>query len=186
MKPLKGFLIGLAILVSMAIVWFLVIFYKAFVDPEPPRYREVGELHSWPAALYETRGNLEKLLETKSCEGCVFKFVDLSGVDLTNAKLTGSTWVGADLSRANLTGADLSFSKFTGYDWWSRESMSGGWLDTDLSNVNVTNANLRGVEVGCSVEFSGANLSAAKLFKPYVSSEWERKKCASWWEKFLE
>jgi hypothetical protein len=131
-----------------------------------------------PSPPPETVANIEKLLTTNSCERCVFDYADLSGTDLTNAKLTGSIWIASDLSGANLTGANLSFSSFSsrlvnwGLDDW-RE------VKTNLTNINVTNANLRGVDFEASlrnpnrpqVNLSGVDLSTALLCETYASPE---------------
>ncbi len=71
-------------------------------------------------AMVEVQQNVEKLLKTKSCQGCNLKGADLSFADLPqanleranlrNTKLNGADFNGSGLSFADLEGADLIWS----------------------------------------------------------------------------
>ncbi len=82
---------------------------------------------------------------------------DLTGIDLTGARLWGFEFPGADLSGALLTGADLSWAKMT----------QAHLVGADLSQANLTGANLIGADLTgtllVSADLTGANLMGADL-----------------------
>lgn len=74
-----------------------------------------------------TAGNGERLLATKSCEGCDLERTHLVGACLSRANLRSARLKDADLSVADLSHADLS--------------------QADLSNVSLYGANLSGADL---------------------------------------
>ncbi|SMP62655.1 Pentapeptide repeat-containing protein [Desulfonatronum zhilinae] len=86
----------------------------------------IGQAWAWNQA------DLDKLLETKECNGCDLSGAllygeDLSGAGLVGAKLDAAQMQGANLSGANLTGANLHQADLTG---------------ANLSGAILTNTNL--------------------------------------------
>lgn len=80
----------------------------------------------------QKRNQVQQLLQTNRCPGC-----DLSGANLSQAKLQGADLSGAilnatDLSGANLRGADLS---------------NASLIFAQLDNANLREANLRGAQI---------------------------------------
>ena len=57
------------------------------------------------------KSDLDKLLETKECQKC-----DLSGANLTEARLDGANLTGANLKEANLTDVILIGANLDGAD----------------------------------------------------------------------
>ena len=87
---------------------------------------------------------------------------NLSGADLSEAKLSGADLRGADLSRADLSGADLSGAKL------SRAYLSGAYLSgAHLSGAYLNGADLSGADLSraylSEAKLSGADLSGANL-----------------------
>src|ERR1700683_648757 len=83
---------------------------------------------------------------------------DLSGANMTRAKLSKVDLSNSDLTRAILRGTDLKGA-----------NLSGASLpDADLRQARLNGANLKGTELGqvsaSGAVFRGANLSGAKLF----------------------
>jgi len=94
----------------------------------------------------------ERLLASRSCDGCDLSGVDLSRQDLksvsaANANLSGASFYHADLTNANLGGANLSKANLT---------------MANLSNTNLANANLDGANLNGS---TGASLAGATTTK---------------------
>jgi hypothetical protein len=81
--------------------------------------------------------NLDRLLTTRSCEGC----------DLYQANLAGAVLPGANLRRARLKGTDLSVADLSHADL----------RDADLSYASLYRANLSGADL------RGANLAGTHL-----------------------
>ena len=88
------------------------------------------------------QADLDKLKKTKECFKC-----DLSGVDLSNAKLVDSDMGGLDLSDSNLRKADLNGVSF---------------YASDLEGVDFTGANLVRAKFQFA-DLTGAVLRDAKL-----------------------
>ena len=80
--------------------------------------------------------------------GLEFVGAKFQDANLQDAKLSGSSFVNADFSRANLNGADLASANLTGA---TMELV-------DLAGTNLWGADLTGAELG------GSNLSGAYLF----------------------
>ncbi|MDY6957656.1 MAG: pentapeptide repeat-containing protein [Halobacteriota archaeon] len=85
------------------------------------------------------------------------KILDLTGADLTGAKLYRANLTGANLYRANLTGADL-----TGADLRYAKLIGADLTDADLTGVDLKCANLSGAIL------TGANLTGANLSRAYL------------------
>lgn len=89
--------------------------------------------------------NLEKL----NLEGIVLTYADISGVlcrnqnlkgaDLTGSLLTDSDFSGTNFEEANLTNADFSRSKMIGCNF-----RNANFTGTDLENVDLSDSDLRG------------------------------------------
>lgn len=92
--------------------------------------------------------DLQRLLETRECQGCDLSGVNLQGehligVDLRNANLSGANLINANLEGADLTGANLN--------------------NANLSDAMVTNAIL------ASANLDQANLTQAQLYDTDVN-----------------
>jgi uncharacterized phage-associated protein len=98
---------------------------------------------------------------------------DLSGADLSDAKLYRANLPGANLSDANLYGANLSGTDLSGADL-SDANLSCANLscadlsDANLSCANLSCANLYGADLS-GANLSGANLSGADLYGANLS-----------------
>lgn len=109
--------------------------------------------------------------------------VDLSGANLSGAKLRNADLSGADLSRAYLTGVDLSGADLSGTGLGAAD-LSGARLSraelssADLSGANLSRANLSGANLSgatisranlSGVNLSGVNLSGATISRANLS-----------------
>lgn len=91
--------------------------------------------------------------------------VNLSGVDLSHANLSGADLRVAQLSRADLSGADLSGANLL------RADLSGADLSgADLSKASLLRANLLRADVS-GADLSGANLLRANLKGAIIEKE---------------
>jgi uncharacterized protein YjbI with pentapeptide repeats len=97
-----------------------------------------------------------------------FRHRNLSGVDLSDADLSGAYLIDADLSGADLSGADLSGANLIGANL-SGADLSGADLnDAYLMSTDLSGADLSGAYLSCAY-LSGANLSDADLSCAYLS-----------------
>lgn len=80
-----------------------------------------------PVAIAYESEDYQRVLATKSCEGCDLSGADLSFLNLAGADLRGANLQGADLSSTNLTNANLEGTDLTG---------------AILTNTVLTDANL--------------------------------------------
>lgn len=86
-----------------------------------------------------------------------FHNLDLRGVKLSNADLTGASFLGADLRGSNFSHSLLTYTQFKGADV-SGASFRGSWLNaTDLIGANFGEADL------ASTDLTGASLHRANL-----------------------
>lgn len=93
------------------------------------------------------QADLTKLQSTNQCKDC----------DLSEAALTNTNLMGADLERANLAGADLTGANLAGADLekanlgtanLSEANLSGAELEkANLMGANLTNTNLMGTSL---------------------------------------
>ncbi len=90
---------------------------------------------------------LTYFLTTGRCVKCNLSKADMSGRDLSGARLTSANLEGSNLSGADLRRAELGNTKMEG------ANLKGA----DLSDANLSGANFR------EVDLTGANLSAANL-----------------------
>ena len=86
----------------------------------------------------EVQENIDLLVKTNKCVGCILTGADLnrlnlSGAELQNSDLSNATFYLADLTGANLTGAILNGTQFGG---------------ADLADADLRGADLRGVKLG--------------------------------------
>jgi len=103
--------------------------------------------------------------------------LDLSGADLSHAKLAGTDLSGANLfeanlsladlrsahlARADLTYADLSSAKLQGADLRNAQLMGANLVAADLSRVAAVGANLSQADLG-DAKLEGADLTRADL-----------------------
>jgi uncharacterized protein YjbI with pentapeptide repeats len=93
---------------------------------------------------------------------------DLSGANLSKAKLRGASLAGADLERANLTSAKLSRA-----DLSDANLSDAKLIRAYLSVANLSRANLSGADLSdaglAGADLNGANLSKAKLRGAYLA-----------------
>ncbi len=88
--------------------------------------------------------DLDRLKNTRECQGCDLtgadlRKADLDGADLTEANLKSANLSGANLFEALLNGAVLQGANLTGAD------LRGAMLNrADLKNADLSGANLRG------------------------------------------
>jgi uncharacterized protein YjbI with pentapeptide repeats len=128
-----------------------------------------------------------RLLTEKRCAACnlsgqAFPKADLTGVELSQAKLNGTNFANAnlklailrdvDLSDANLTqanlqqaaiyGAKLLGTNLTGANLSNAKLIYANFKGASLQRANLSNANLQSAELS-QVDLSGANLTGADL-----------------------
>jgi uncharacterized protein YjbI with pentapeptide repeats len=82
---------------------------------------------------------------------------DLTGADLTGAKLVSANLTGAKLVSANLTGADLTGANLTGANLIHANLSRATLFNANLNRANLFNANL------IRANLTAANLTAANL-----------------------
>ncbi|MBM3939242.1 MAG: pentapeptide repeat-containing protein [Sphingomonadales bacterium] len=107
---------------------------------------------------------------------------DLSGIDLSNADLSGAYLSGIDLRNANLAGANLQRAYLSGADFYVAKLIGADLRGADLSDAKLTGANLSDADIENALldganfvdadltravlrgaDLSGADLSGAKL-----------------------
>jgi hypothetical protein len=97
--------------------------------------------------------------------------IDLRGLHLANAYLTGANltranFFRADLTRANFTRADLTGASFTGAD------LTGAWLSgADVTRANFTGADLTGADL-TRADLTGADLTGASFTGADLTGAW--------------
>ena len=89
--------------------------------------------------------HLIQLLETRQCQGCQLKDVDLTHADLRDVDLNGAQLQGANLSQARLDGADLSgsdlsFTSLQGASLRGSDLRNSVLIGTDLRRTDLTGA----------------------------------------------
>ena len=99
--------------------------------------------------------DLQRLLKTQQCPGCVLSSAKLSGANLRVADLMRANLSGANLTRAALMFADLSGATLNGADL-SRANLYGA----NLQGANLQGANLQGANLKGAI-LKGANLRGA-------------------------
>jgi len=101
-------------------------------------------------------------LNRADLSGADLSGADLSGAYLSRADLSGADLSGAYLSRADLSGADLSGADLSGADLSGADLSGANLSGADLSGADLSGANLRSAYLR-SADLSGANLSGADL-----------------------
>lgn len=76
-------------------------------------------------------------------------FMQITQVNLANAKIRNADASNSVINNTNLSGADLSNSNFT----------SGAFVGSDFTNTNLTNANLTNTQMNEATNMSSANIS---------------------------
>ncbi len=109
--------------------------------------------------------HVQRLLETKACEGCDLTNARLSGKDLSSANLVGADLTNADLRDTILVGADLTLAILRKANLNNAILNGANLSGTDLSFANLSNASLLRVDVSLwgGVELTGANLSGTMM-----------------------
>jgi len=110
------------------------------------------------------------MIEIKNTNGVVLRTVDadtlreadLSGADMSWAKLSGADLSGADLSGAKLSGADLSGADLSGAKLIEADLSGADMSWAKLSGADLSGADLSGAKLS-GADLSGADLSGAKL-----------------------
>ncbi|NEO98912.1 MAG: protein kinase [Symploca sp. SIO2E9] len=130
------------------------------------------ELASSPKAKVTSKLNTEGILRAYKTGRRDFTSQNLSGLNLQNIDLSGSTFQHSKLAKTNLQGANLSSAVFgkanlrqanlrdanLGRAYFSCADLEGADLrGSDLSYAHLVNANLKGANL------CGANLSSAKV-----------------------
>jgi len=104
-------------------------------------------------------------IRDRNLSGVDLSDADLSGANLSGANLIDADLSGADLSGANLIDADLSGADLFGADLSGADLSGADLFGADLSRANLIDADdLSGADLNLSgVDLSGANLRSANL-----------------------
>jgi len=98
---------------------------------------------------------------------CNFAFMDLSGVDLSNADLRGAIFVETDLSGANLEGANFGGATLINVDLTGAKLSGADFGGSEINSVNLNGASIQdGNFVGSSIAdstFNNADLTRANF-----------------------
>ncbi|MBW4523429.1 MAG: pentapeptide repeat-containing protein [Scytolyngbya sp. HA4215-MV1] len=97
---------------------------------------------------------------------CYMAHVNLSGANLRNASLIEVCLNAANLAGADLRGCRLGRTSFSGADLTDADLRDVECHDTNFTRANLTGANLRGVDLDATLEranLTGANLEGASL-----------------------
>jgi uncharacterized protein YjbI with pentapeptide repeats len=185
-KKIKWWYWGLGISgLLLAIAYILSQF--VFNEPDelsPEQIAKNQQLIKKAAYVASDRG---RLLTEKRCIACnlsgqAFPNADLTGVELSQAKLNATNFANAnlklailrdvDLSDANLTGANLQQAaiygakligtNLTGANLTNAKLIYANFKGASLQRANLTNADLQSAELP-QVDLSGANLTGADL-----------------------
>ncbi|MEM7770130.1 MAG: pentapeptide repeat-containing protein [Cyanobacteria bacterium P01_E01_bin.6] len=115
-------------------------------------------LLSWAApARAEDLVQLQRLLSTRTCEGCNLSRAGLVYANLSDANLQGANLRQANLSQADLSGTDLSNANLAGAVLYA----------ANLAGANLRGADLRGADLrGAFVQ--GADLEGALLEGAFI------------------
>jgi hypothetical protein len=121
---------------------------------------------SWEVGAYD-KSDLKKLRATKQCNKCNLREVrlireDLTGANLTGAKLIKADLTEADLTKANLTAADLWRANLTGAKLKEANLTGAKLFRADLTGADLTGANLIGAKL-TEANLTGADLTGADL-----------------------
>ena len=84
-------------------------------------------------------------------------YKDLHGADLHDVDFTGAKLINTKLRMANLNGANFRDADLSGAELRGAELYRA-----DLSGANLTNADLRNADLKGMIDFTGANLTAAR------------------------
>lgn len=98
---------------------------------------------------------------------CLMNERQLTGVDLRNAVLRGSSFSRGDLSGANLSGVDARRTKFVSANLQNARLDGASLRDADLTKADLSGASLRNTDLREARLFranlKGANLTGARL-----------------------
>jgi uncharacterized protein YjbI with pentapeptide repeats len=153
------------------------------------------ELHRYAQLLYDLKDKISfspgdqllRILDYSNCVG-VGSFRDqvkffLSGVNLTDATLSGANLssielIQADLRGANLSGANLSSAELTQADLRGANLSGANLSSAELTQANLSGANLSGANLSSAeltqadlrgANLRGANLSSAELTQAFLT-----------------
>ena len=107
-------------------------------------------------------------IKDRNLSGVDLSDADLSGANLMNAKLSGADLSSADLSGANLMNAKLSGADLSGANLSGANLMNAKLSDADLSGAYLSGANLRSANL-IGAYLSGADLSNTNLSRADLS-----------------
>ncbi|MEL7223803.1 MAG: pentapeptide repeat-containing protein [Cyanobacteria bacterium P01_D01_bin.36] len=105
------------------------------------------------SALAADEADIQRLIETRECQGCDLHEADFRRMDLADVKLQGADLEGANFYYANLDGAELQGANLIDVNF-TYASVRNAYLDgadlryaifdwTDLSGTSITGADLR-------------------------------------------
>ncbi|MEM7579089.1 MAG: pentapeptide repeat-containing protein [Cyanobacteria bacterium P01_A01_bin.80] len=115
-------------------------------------------------SFLDNESNVEKWSLVREIRRQGAKGLNLIGVDLSDADLSGVDFRGADLNDADLSGADLSDADLSDAD------LSGADLsDADLSDADLSGADLSGADLNDAILSYGTNLIGATVSSPVLS-----------------
>jgi uncharacterized protein YjbI with pentapeptide repeats len=174
---ISGLLLALSYILSQFV-------FNEPAELSPEQITKNQQLIKKAAYVASDRG---RLLTEKRCIGCnlsgqAFPKADLTGVQLSQSKLTGTNFANAnlklailrdvDLSEANLTqanlqqaaiyGAKLLGTNLAGANLRDAKLIYANFKGASLQKANLTNANLQSAELS-QVDLSDANLTGADL-----------------------
>jgi uncharacterized protein YjbI with pentapeptide repeats len=114
------------------------------------------------------QSDLDKLANSKQCNGCDLSQADLSGQDLAGYSLVGANLNGANLVNTNLSGANLTKASIVG------TNLAGANLNsTTLHQTTFVYSNLVRVQMQraklLQTDFQGANLAEMDLSGSQIS-----------------
>ncbi|WP_448571860.1 pentapeptide repeat-containing protein [Trichothermofontia sp.] len=113
---------------------------------------------SAPAGPAPLNSQIRRILDTRQCQNCSLRQMNLSKLDLS-----GTDFLSADLSGANLTEANLTYTNLRDAKLTTSILRGADLSSADLRRVDLSHADLRGANL------SGANLSGANLSHTHLN-----------------
>lgn len=138
---------------------------QSLLEQRTAELAQFAEQKAEVKAQLKVEAQIERLLNTGECRGCVFPpGTDLSGLSLVGVNLQGAVLDGCLLVGTALQGANLASASLQGADLSETRLTYSSFKNANLAGALLTNAN------GGSVEWSGANLRGADLTNGFFQS----------------